>query len=100
MAGKLTKSMLSWLRHYRPMRQNEVYSPTDTVWTRRNGSTMPGLVPCREAGLITSGPDDLLHVGGWRHDLTPAGRLAVAERWPLEGPPGLAALKAQPMEGE
>ena len=77
MSKGLTKAQREWLRNYRPHLQNGVYSPVDTVWTRHEGTSRVGLMACREAGLVTSCPDDILHKGGWRHDLTPAGRAAL-----------------------
>lgn len=73
----LTKNMRRWLLNYRPQCQNGVFSPVETVWTRGRGASFPGLQQCRDAGLVFSCEDDILHRGGWRHDLTPAGRAAL-----------------------
>jgi hypothetical protein len=77
---KLTKAMRRFMASFQPGSQNGVEYDVQTVWTRRSGNTVEGLKACREAGLITSAPDDVLRPGGWRHDLTPAGRAALGSQ--------------------
>lgn len=74
---KLTKAQRAFLSHYRDFIQNGRRFPQNSVWTRRKGTTFPGLVACQEAGLVVSEPDDRLNPDGWRHDITPAGRVAL-----------------------
>lgn len=77
-AVKLTEAMRAWLHNYRDGSQNGRTYQVDRLWTRRNGNSHRGLVGCRKAGLIVSTPDATLHPNGWRHDLTEAGRSAIA----------------------
>lgn len=74
---KITDAMRDWLLCYLDGEMNGVRSKTNSVYTRGSGSSRRGLKTCCNRGLIISVPDDTLNAGGWRHDITLAGREAV-----------------------
>lgn len=84
--GKLTKAQRAacWIRYYRDGRQNDRSYEVNTVWTKFNGGSAYGLKDARDLGFIVSAPDDTIRVGGWRHDITPAGRQALAHPQAIE----------------
>lgn len=70
-AMKADDLLKHWYRNYT---QNGVARPVPSMWTRGTGRAFRSLATCQKRGWIKSQPDDRLNRGGWRHDITPAGR--------------------------
>lgn len=79
---KLTKEQqaMEWLRLYEDGCQNGEPYPVNSVWTKGAGSSRRELQAAKALGFVTSEPDNSIRVGGWRHDITPAGRAALQDK--------------------
>lgn len=57
--------------------QNEQSYSVPSMWTKGRGAAVKGLARAQEQEWIVSKPDTQFDKRGWRHDITPNGRVVM-----------------------
>lgn len=80
MSERFTAQAIALLsRWYHDGEQNGKSYPVNSMWTGGRGATVRGLAACQRRGWVASEPDTKFNKRGHRHDITPAGRDALAQ---------------------